>query len=67
MIPGERFARQRSMERCGRKPMWQRMKQVFASWALEAVLAAARRPPGNEDSLADGASRGGLTRSFVTF
>src|SRR5947208_2324166 len=39
----------------------------FASWALEAVLAAARRPPGNEDSLADGASRGGLTRSFVTF
>src|SRR5207247_11170780 len=46
--------------------MSQRMKQVFAGWALEAVLAAARRPPSNEDSLADGASLGGLRRSFVT-
>src|SRR5439155_13229718 len=26
------------------KPMSQRMKQVFAGWALEAVLTAARRP-----------------------
>src|SRR5882672_6935097 len=42
------------------------MKQVFAGSALEAVLAAARRPPSNEDSLADGASLGGLRRSFVT-
>ncbi len=42
------------------------MKQVFHGWALEAVLAAARRPPSNEDSLADGSSPGGLRRSFVT-
>jgi hypothetical protein len=48
------------------KPMSQRMKQVFADRALEAVLAAARRPPSNEDSLADGSSLGGLRRSFVT-
>src|SRR6266849_2878037 len=48
------------------KPMSQRMKQVFAGWALEAVLAAALRPPSNEDSLADGSSLGGLRRSFVT-
>src|SRR5213593_2440231 len=40
--------------------MSQRMKRVFAGWALEAVLAAARRPPSNEDSLADGSSLGGL-------
>src|SRR5437773_93289 len=46
--------------------MLQRMRQVFAGWALEAVLAAARRPPSNEDSLADGSSLGGLRRSFVT-
>src|SRR5881396_2962137 len=48
------------------KPVSQRIRQVFAGWALEAVLAAARRPPSNEDSLADGASLGGLRRSFVT-
>jgi three-Cys-motif partner protein len=43
------------------------MKQVFASSALEAVLAAARRPPSNEDSqLAGTSSLGGLRRSFVT-
>src|SRR5713226_425669 len=48
------------------KPMSQRMKQVFAGWALEAVLAAALRPPSNEDSLADRLSLGGLRRSFVT-
>jgi len=46
--------------------MSQRMKQVFAGWALEAVLAAARRPPSNEDSLTDGSSLGGLRQSFVT-
>src|SRR5881397_2633830 len=46
--------------------MSQRMKQVFAGWALEAVLAAARRPPGNEDSLTDRSSLGGLRRSFFT-
>ena len=38
----------------------------FRGWALEAVLAAARRPPSNEDSLTDGSSLGGLRRSFVT-
>jgi len=47
--------------------MSQRMKQVFAGWALEAVLAAARRPPSNEDSLTDESSLGGLRRSFVTW
>src|SRR5712691_1298974 len=40
--------------------MSQRMSQAFTGWALEAVLAAAQRPPGNEDSLADGSSLGGL-------
>jgi hypothetical protein len=30
------------------------------------LLAAARRPPSNEDSLADESSLGGLKRSFVT-
>jgi hypothetical protein len=46
--------------------MSQQMRQVFAGRALEAVLAAARRPPSNEDSLADESSLGGLKRSFVT-
>src|SRR6266571_9311709 len=49
------------------QPMSRRMKQVLADAALEAVFAAARRPPGNEDSLiADGSSLGGLSRSFAT-
>src|SRR6266498_2776510 len=48
------------------KPCSGEMEQVFASDALEAVLAAARRPPSNEDSLAHGALLGGLRRSFVT-
>src|SRR5712691_455968 len=43
------------------------MKQVFAGEALEAVLAAAQRPPSNEDSRTDRmALLGGLRRSFVT-
>jgi len=43
------------------------MKHVFSGEALEAVLAAARRPPSNEDSRTDrSSSRGGLRRSFVT-
>jgi hypothetical protein len=29
------------------------MKQVFVGSALEAVLAAAQRPPSNEDSRSD--------------
>jgi hypothetical protein len=43
------------------------MKQVFAGEALEAVLAAAQRPPDKEDSRTDRSpSLGGLRRSFVT-
>src|SRR5712692_1518456 len=43
------------------------MKQVFASEALEAVLAGAQRPPSNEDSRNDRSPLlGGLRRSFVT-
>ena len=48
------------------KPGSGEMKQVFAAAALEAVLAAARRPPSNEDSHIDrrSSSLGGLRRSF---
>src|SRR5207247_1234786 len=43
------------------------MKRVFSGEALEAVLAAAERPPSNEDSRADrSSSLGDLRRSFVT-
>jgi hypothetical protein len=50
------------------KPNSGDMKQVFAAAALEAVLAAAQRPPGDEDSRIDSrsSSLGGLRRSFVT-
>jgi flagellar L-ring protein FlgH len=48
------------------KPCSDEMKQVFGE-ALEAVLAAAQRPPSNEDSLAHRqASLVGMRRSFVT-
>ena len=49
------------------KPCSGEMKHVFAGQALEAVLASARRPPGNEDSRTDRSpSLGGSRRSFVT-
>ena len=49
------------------KPCSGKMKQVFAGEALEAVLAAAQRPPSNEDSRTGrSALLGGLRRSFVT-
>ncbi len=49
------------------KPCSGEMKQVFPKEALEAVLAAAQRPPSNEDSRTDrSSSLGGLRRSFVT-
>src|SRR6266851_5779705 len=49
------------------KPCSGGMKHVFAGAALEAVLAAAKRPPSNEDSSTDRSPLlGGLRRSFVT-
>src|SRR5712691_9354438 len=49
------------------KPCSGEIRQVFSGEALEAVLAAAQRPPGNEDSRTDRSpSLGGLRRSFVT-
>ena len=48
------------------KPCSGEMKQVCPE-ALDAVLAAAQRPPGNEDSATDRPRLlGGLRRSFVT-
>ena len=49
------------------KAVFWRNEASFSGEALEAVLAAARRPPGNEDSRTDrSSSLGGLRRSFVT-
>src|SRR6266581_1448758 len=49
------------------KPRSDEMKQVYAGEALESVLAAAQRPPSNEDSRTDGwALLGRSRRSFVT-
>src|SRR5207249_835848 len=49
------------------KAVFRRNEQVFSGEALEAVLAAAQRPPSNEDSRTDRSLlHGGLRRSFVT-
>src|SRR5713101_4873882 len=49
------------------KAVFRRNEATLSGKALEAVLAAAQRPPSNEDSRTDRSlSLGGLRRSFVT-
>jgi len=48
------------------KAVFWRSEASFAATALEAVLAAAQRPPSNEDSLIRAVGRR-LRRSFVTY